>query len=180
MASLTQATACRPLNTADPKCGGRTCTCLQVTSSCLGPLRDWHSALLATTCCSGCSEQASAAAAGTRLVAWISRSNSWKETVRGCGDALPRRHGHGRSTNWPDSPRGSLTVPLAAPGARPIWALRVCVFVTLQDHVTMSACSSPTAPGSSCTRVAESITHASYNWLATVPGPHSVGASVGV
>ena len=34
--------------------------------------------------------------------------------------ALPRRHGHDRATCWPDSPRGSLTAPLAAPGARPI------------------------------------------------------------
>jgi len=85
--------------------------------------------------------------------------------------ALPRRHGHDRTTSWPDSPRGSLTAPLAASGVLPIWPLPLWAFGISRCQ---SACSSPTAHGSSCTCVAESITHATYNRLESVPGPHSV------
>ena len=85
--------------------------------------------------------------------------------------ALPRRHDHDRTTSWPDSPRGSLTAPLAASGVLPIWPLPLWAFGISRCQ---SACSSPTAHGSSCTCVAESITHATYNRLESVPGPHSV------
>ena len=84
--------------------------------------------------------------------------------------ALPRRHGHDRITSWPGSPRGSLTAPPAAPGALPVWPLRIS---TIGISRFQSACSSPTAHRSSCTRVAESITHATYNRLGSVRGPHS-------
>ena len=101
-------------------------TSLQVATSHLGPLRFWARALLTTPCCYGCSEQASAAAAGARLVAWTSRSDSWNDTgashvprhvLRQASrtavkdnqgrrqHVLPRRHGHDRTTSWPDSPR---------------------------------------------------------------------------
>ena len=72
--------------------------------------------------------------------------------------ALSRRHGHDRTTSWSDSPRGSLTAPLAAPGARLIWALHVSHFARSRCQF---ACSSSTAPHSSCT--------ATYNRLGTVP-----------
>ena len=165
---------------------------VQVASSHLGPLRFWARALLTTPCCYGCSEQASAAAAGARLVAWTSRSDSWNDTgashvlrhvLRQASrtavkdnqgrrqHVLPRRHGHDRTTSWPDSPRGSLTAPLAASGVLPIWPLPIWAFCISRCQ---SACSSPTAHGSSCTCVAESITHATYSRLESVPGPHSV------
>ena len=89
--------------------------------------------------------------------------------------ALPRRHGHDRTTSWPDSPRGSLTAPLAASGVLPIWPLPLWAFGISRCQ---SACSSPTAHGSSCTCVAESITHATYSRPESVPGPHSVRQSV--
>jgi hypothetical protein len=169
---------------------------VQVATSSLGPLRFWARALLTTPCCYGCSEQASAAAAGARLVAWTSRSDSWNETgashvprhvLRQAPrtavkdnqgrrqDVLPRRHGHDRTTSWPDSPRGSLTAPLAASGVLPICPLPIWAFCISRCQ---SACSSPTAHGSSCTCVAESITHATYNRPESVPGPHSVRQSV--
>ena len=130
------------------------------------------------------------------LVAWTSRSDIWNETgashvprhvLRQASrtavkdnqgrrqHALPRRHGHDRTTSWPDSPRGSLTAPLAASGVLPIWPLPIWAFCISRCQ---SACSSPTAHGSSCTCVAESITHATYNRLESVPGPHSVRQSV--
>ena len=126
------------------------------------------------------------------MVAWTSRSDSWNETgashvprhvLRQASrtavkdnqgrrqHALPRRHGHDRTTSWPDSPRGSLTAPLAASGVLPIWPLPLWAFGISRCQ---SACSSLTAHGSSCTCVAESITHATYNRLESVPGPHSV------
>ena len=126
------------------------------------------------------------------MVAWTSRSDSWNETGashvprhvlrqasrtavkdnQGRRDhVLPRRHGHDRTTGWPDSPRGSLTAPLAASGVLPIWPLPLWAFGISRCQ---SACSSPTAHGSSCTCVAESITHATYNRPESVPGPHSV------
>ena len=165
---------------------------VQELTSTLGPLRHWARALLTTPCCYGCSEQASAAAAGARLVAWTSRSDSWNDTgashvlrhvLRQASrtavkdnqgrrqHVLPRRHGHDRTTSWPDSPRGSLTAPLAASGVLPIWPLPIWAFCISRCQ---SACSSPTAHGSSCTCVAESITHATYNRLESVPGSHSV------
>merc|ERR1712194_472698 len=124
-----------------------------------------------------------------------SRSDSWNDTGAshvprqasttlvvpdGCSrrlsqHVLPRRHGHDQTTSWPDSPRGSLTAPLAASGVLPIWPLPIWAFCISRCQ---SACSSPTAHGSSCTCVAESITHATYNRLESVPGPHSVRQSV--
>ena len=130
------------------------------------------------------------------LVAWTSRSDIWndngashvsrhvlrqaprtavKDNQGRRQHALPRRHGHDRTTSWPDSPRGSLTAPLAASGVLPIWPLPLWAFGISRCQ---SACSSPTAHGSSCTCVAESITHATYNRLESVPGPHSVRQSV--
>ena len=162
---------------------------VQELTSTLGPLRHWARALLTTPCCYGCSAQASAATAGAMLVAWTSRSDIWNETgashvprhvLRQAPrtavkdnqgrrqHALPRRHGHDRTTSWPDSPRGSLTAPLAASGVLPIWPLPLWAFGISRCQ---SACSSPTAHGSSCTCVAESITHATYNRLESVPGP---------
>ena len=130
------------------------------------------------------------------MVAWTSRSDIWndngashvprhvlrqaprtavKDNQGRRQHALPRRHGHDRTTSWPDSPRGSLTAPLAASGVLPIWPLPLWAFGISRCQ---SACSSPTAHGSSCTCVAESIIHATYYRPESVPGPHSVRQSV--